>query len=306
MKFCVVGYGTVGKAVCAGLDKVDEFDYIIVDNKGEHRKTTLRDNVASCDAAIICISTPLGKDDDGNDCLDDSGVMRTINKINTFTESPIPILLKSTVNIQTLADFKQRGLTNVCYSPEFLRNDSSVEDFLSETKFIIGGDMEQSQGWANIFSQFQPIKDEAFLDIVEAGIVKLAENAFLAMRVTFFNDLYNFVEGLEWTSHGPEGEEDFTAYEVDYDSIVYALGLDDRIGHSHNQVPGPDGKYGWAGHCLPKDTTAFLEFSKILGTPLKLLEYVIELNKHHRFEQLHGEESRKECNFKKYKILDNS
>ena len=88
------------------------------------------------------------------------------------------------------------------------------------------------------------------------------------MRVTFFNDLYNLMQKAH-----PE---------LDYDSTVYALGLDDRIGHSHNQVPGYDDTFGWGGHCLPKDTAAFVNFAERQGGDLPLIRSVRKINEAHR------------------------
>jgi len=307
MKICVIGYGTVGKAVVAALDIPDEIDYVIVDPAYKEHDISLKEIIKSCDAAIICVDTP--KAWDGNS-LDDTNVQRLVNKINLYkVNSLIPILIKSTLTMGTLGEFKLRGLTNVCYSPEFLRNDYALEDFLSETKFIIGGELDQAQGWANVFSQCQPIRDEAFLDLAEAGVVKFAENAFLALRVTFFNELYNLVEDLQDEGYLEISGDEIDSMdscarselhshqvfkEMDYDSIVYALGLDDRIGHSHNQVPGPDGKFGWGGHCLPKDVLAFTDLASETDSPLSLLESAIKLNDFYRNEKKHGPERRKE------------
>ena len=259
MKICVVGYGYVGKAMVAAFEQGENIDYDIVDPAYEEYNNSLLEVMESCDAAVVCVPTPQGED---GKC-DDSIVLDVVETIGLDT----PILIKSTTDIDTLQFFKE-NYPNVCFSPEFLRGRSSVEDFLAETKMIIGGEISQAEGWVNVFAECIDIKDEAFLDIVEAGYVKYAENSFLAMRVTFFNDLYNIVEKAH-----PE---------LDYDSIVYALGLDSRIGHSHNQVPGPDDKFGWGGHCLPKDIAAFLNFADRQGVELPLIDCVRRINNVHR------------------------
>ena len=264
MKIAVIGYGFVGKAMVAAFDRNDDLDYIIVDPAYEEHHHDL-DIVESCDAVVICVPTPEGE----NGRCDDSIVWSVVRTIGI----DIPILIKSTVDIETLAFLKEH-YPNVCFSPEFLRGRSSVEDFLQETKMIIGGEISQCESWANLFGSCVPIKDEAFLDIVEAGYVKYAENSFLAMRVTFFNDLWNLMQDAH-----PD---------LDYDSTVYALGLDPRIGHSHNEVPGYDGMFGWGGHCLPKDTAAFVNFADrqvpqaSKDSALPLIKSVIEINKKHR------------------------
>jgi len=259
MKIAVVGYGYVGKAMVAAFDRADSLDYDIVDPAYEEYNQPLLEVMDTCDAAVVCVPTPQGED---GQC-DDSIVLETVETIGINK----PILIKSTTDIETLQFFKE-NYPNVCFSPEFLRGRNSVEDFLQETKMIIGGEVDQTEGWLNVFQECIPIKDEALLDIVEAGYVKYAENSFLAMRVTFFNDLYNLMNKAN-----PE---------LDYDSTVYALGLDPRIGHSHNQVPGYDGKFGWGGHCLPKDTAAFVNYAKRHECTLPLINFVREINKEHR------------------------
>ena len=259
MKICVVGYGYVGKAMVAAFEQGENIDYDIVDPAYEEYNNPLGDVAQSCDAVVVCVPTPQGED---GKC-DDSIVLDVVETIGLDK----PILVKSTTDIDTLQFFKE-NYPNVCFSPEFLRGRSSVEDFLAETKMIIGGDPNQAEGWANIFAECIDIQEEAFLDIVEAGYVKYAENSFLAMRVTFFNDLYNLMQKAH-----PE---------LDYDSTVYALGLDSRIGHSHTEVPGYDDKFGWGGHCLPKDTAAFVNFAERKDADLPLLRSVRLINEEHR------------------------
>ena len=256
MKICVVGYGYVGKAIVAAFDQGENIDYDIVDPAYKEYNNSLLEVMESCDAAVVCVPTPQGED---GQC-DDSIVLDVVESIG-FDK---PILIKSTTDIDTLQWFKE-NYPNVCFSPEFLRGRSSVEDFLAETKMIIGGEIDQAEGWMNVFQECLDIKDEAFLDIVEAGYVKYACNSFLATKVTFFNDMFNLMQKAH-----PE---------LDYDSMVYALSLDSRIGHSHTEVPGYDGKFGWGGHCFPKDTAAFVNFAERQGSDLPLIRKARELNK---------------------------
>lgn len=259
MKICVVGYGFVGKAMVAAFDESDDIDYDIVDPAFSTYNQKLEDVMESCDAAVICVPTPEGRD---GEC-DSSLVLETVQKIGTG----VPILIKSTTDISTLKYFKE-NYPNVCFSPEFLRGRSSVEDFLSETKMIVGGVYEEATWWCDVFAQCIDIIDEAFIDIVEAGYVKYAENSFLATRVTFFNDLYNLIQDADPT--------------ISYDNVTFALGLDERIGDSHSQVPGYDGQFGWGGHCLPKDTAAFVSYAQRNGSDLPLMRSVRSINDEHR------------------------
>ena len=259
MKICVVGYGYVGKAMVAAFDRGDDIDYDIVDPAYEEYNQILWEVMETCDAAIVCVPTP--QNDDGS--CDASIVTKTVDTIGKTK----PILVKSTTDIPTLELFKKE-YPNVTFSPEFLRGRHSVEDFLAEDKMIIGGEDDQCQYWIDVFKQCLMLNTTVSIDIVEAGYVKYAENSFLAMRVTFFNDLYNLMQKAH-----PE---------LDYPATAFALGIDPRIGHSHNQVPGYDGKFGWGGHCLPKDTAAFVSYAERKNTDLPLIRAVREINDKHR------------------------
>ena len=136
MKIAVVGYGYVGKAMVAAFDQGDNIDYDIVDPAYEEYNQPLLEVMETCHAAVVCVPTPEGED---GRC-DDSIVLETVEAIGIDK----PILIKSTTDIDTLQFFKE-NYPNVCFSPEFLRGRNSVEDFLQETKMIIGGEVDQAE-----------------------------------------------------------------------------------------------------------------------------------------------------------------
>ena len=80
-------------------------------------------------------------------------------------------------------------------------------------------------------------------------MVKYVTNAFLATKVSFANEIHQICEGLD----------------IDYDKVIEYATLDKRLGKSHWQVPGPDGDFGYGGHCLPKDVKALIPFSRRIG-----------------------------------------
>lgn len=259
MKIGIIGYGYVGKAMAAAFDQSDEIDYDIVDPAYEEYDQDLSTMMESCDAAVVCVPTPQRGDGSCNDSI-------VISTVETIGKDK-PIIIKSTTDIPTLQFFKTE-YPNVTFSPEFLRGRHSIEDFLAEDKMIIGGFEPECNYWIRVFKKCINLETTVSIDIVEAGYVKYAENSFLAMRVTFFNDLYNLMKDAN-----PE---------LDYDATVFALGIDPRIGHSHNQVPGYDGKFGWGGHCLPKDTSAFISFARRMNSDLPLIRSVRSINNIHR------------------------
>jgi UDPglucose 6-dehydrogenase len=103
-------------------------------------------------------------------------------------------------------------------------------------------------------------------DIKTAALYKYLMNSYLAAKVTFMNDFYQLsqAEGVNW--------KELTGLTV----------WDDRIGHTHMSVPGPDGKFGWGGICFPKDIAAIIEESLDLNAGLEILDRVEEINKKHR------------------------
>ena len=278
----VVGHGYVGKAMTAALDQNPEFAYKIVDPGYPEHDIDLLEAWAETDAAIICVPTPQGED---HRC-DDSIVIDVIEQLtNVEGGHKKPILIKSTTDIDTLRMYEMTE-NDISFSPEFLRGRHAVEDFLKEDKMIIGcNNIDTGMKWAELFEDcLGRDLDTYFLSNSEAGYVKYAENSFLAMRVTFFNELFHAVLNIETNINSPKlrTEEDFNNEYAKgsqkYESIVEALGMDPRIGHSHNKVPGPDGSYGWGGHCLPKDTLAWTEYTKAHGGFAHLMEFIRYLN----------------------------
>jgi UDPglucose 6-dehydrogenase len=136
--------------------------------------------------------------------------------------------------------------------------------FQEQKFFIIGGNNAAANTVAEIFrSRLKHVQDIRITDIRTAAMVKYGENAFLALRVTFFNEMY-----LAHKSQGCEST---------YSEFTEMLGLDERIGQSHSKVPGDDGKFGWSSHCLDKDNYELEKFSQ---SPL--IKFMRELNQIHR------------------------
>jgi hypothetical protein len=134
-------------------------------------------------------------------------------------------------------------LVTIAFSPEFLTEANSIEDFDKQTRIVVGFDyLELAEPISEVFSIAFPDATIAFLNSKEAEMTKYITNLFLATKVSFFNDMYSVCEKLG----------------INYDGTMDAVMLDPRIGKSHTQVPGPDGDRGYGGHCFPKDMSAIL------------------------------------------------
>lgn len=262
----VVGQGFVGTAVREKFK--DHFNVYTFDiNKREQSKIftknqiseeycTLSDLVESCEILFLCVPTPMfpsGKCDTGiveNAIIDIDKLAKKSNK------KPI-VILKSTVPPGTVESFnKDYKNVGIVFSPEFLTEANSIEDFKKQTRIILGIDwIEYIEPIMNVFSICFPKANIITLSSSEAEMSKYMINTFLATKVSFFNDMFRVIEGINTS-----GTID---RKMSFESIVSAMLLDPRIGKSHYMVPGPDGDYGYGGHCFPGNHTVETPYGKI-------------------------------------------
>ncbi len=250
MKLIVAGYGFVGKAVKSALKEKNEI--IVVDPK--YTDITISQH-KDADGIIICVDTP----SDANGTCDIKNIINVLDQVPLF----IPVLIKSTLSPDKLDHILNTyDQHSIVFSPEFLRAKSAIEDFANQKYMIIGGD-DPLDFWHLIFKDSLPnLKVVHKCTAQEASLIKYAANSFLAIKVSFFNHLYDICQ----------------ANGQDFDVVRHLVCQDFRIGTSHSMVPGIDGERGWGGHCFPKDTSAFVQYAKSLNQNIDLLETAIEYN----------------------------
>ncbi len=251
MKLIVAGYGFVGKAVKNAFKKKHNIE--VVDPK--YTSNRIKDFM-DADGLIVCVNTPSTKN---GDC-DISNVIDVLDQ----TPIHIPVMIKSTVTPDRakhiLKTYKNHSIV---FSPEFLRANSADEDFLNQKYIIIGGD-DPLDFWQLLFKDTLPnLKIIHNCTEQEACLVKYAVNSYLAVKVSYFNHIYDIC-----SSSG-----------LDFDTVRHLICQDTRIGTSHSMVPGIDGERGWGGHCFPKDTTALLNYAGSLKQKINLVETAVEYNK---------------------------
>lgn len=241
MNIGIVGYGILGQAIDAALK--DTYDTIIIDPpKGMYGA------IEDCGKFILCLPTP--ENEDGS--CDTSLVEQYIKYLKDKD-----VLLKSTVDPSVLEALATKY--DFSYSPEFLREHSSIADFKQQEFAIFSG--PKAVEWCNIFFEAGVhMKTVKFTDIQTAAYTKYIINTFLATKVIFFNEIAEVFNG-------------------DLEGLIDTISLDKRIGSSHMNVPGPDGHKGFGGMCFPKDTKALAYHARKKGKALKLLEEVIKINK---------------------------
>ena len=256
MRVAIIGYGFVGKALEFGLkDNVETFK---VDPK---LGTEIYDLVDfKPDVCFVCVPTPMN--DDGTQNI---SILQDVTKEITKLSISSLIVLKSTVLPKYFTELKKL-IPNIIYNPEFLRERSANEDFINSELIIFGGQKEYTEDLAKFYKNHTNCVNQTYqhTDLISASLIKYSINTFLATKVTFFNELYKLFK--------KSGSSD------SWDDIVEIISIDKRIGPSHMQVPGHDGKFGFGGACFPKDAQALFLYSDEVNAPMTLLKKAIENN----------------------------
>ena len=258
----IVGQGFVGSAVREGFS--NHLEVLTYDKDPSKNSTcgSLDELVNKTDIIFICLPTPMRS---SGEC-DLSIVDVVVSQIDEFAaklKKEKILILKSTVPPGTSERLNKEVQTcTVVFNPEFLTEANHIEDFKNQTRIIIGGPRPSSTVVKSIFRKVFPTVPIIKTGSNTAEMVKYFTNCFLATKVTFANEMYHICQKLD----------------IDYDKVTeYAL-HDTRIGRSHLSVPGPDGDFGFGGHCFPKDLNAIIFLANVLGVDSSLLSSVNRKN----------------------------
>lgn len=254
----IIGQGFVGNAVKEGLK--DCFNIITFDKiQNKSTEASLDDLVSKADVVFLCVPTPMKKT---GEC-DLSIITNILEHINLINHKNTYIIIKSTIPPGTTQKL-QNIYTNIklIFNPEFLTEANSVNDYRNQTRIILGGNHNDISYIQLIFQKCYPKTTIIRTSSTIAEMIKYVTNTFLATKISFANEIYEICNILN----------------IDYNKVIEYAKFDDRLGYSHWSVPGPDGDFGYGGHCFPKDIAALKFLANSLSLETSILDATITKN----------------------------
>lgn len=281
MKIGVIGLGYVGYSISilysikhsvfavdidkSKVDKLNNKSSLLKDNDAEKLLSTENLNlscstslshVSECTVIFICLPTNF---DHKKNSFDTSVIEETLQTLSKTQSKDTLYIIKSTVPIGFTKGINERlGINRVMFSPEFLREGTAIRDNFYPDRIIIGGNKKYHSELLDLLSSITKDKKTLLLSMSssEAESVKLLSNTFLAMRVSFFNELDSLSMELG----------------IDSKKIIDGISADQRIGNHYNNP-----SFGYGGYCLPKDTRQLFSQAKNI-VPSSIFNAIIQSN----------------------------
>jgi UDPglucose 6-dehydrogenase len=265
MNIGIIGQGFVGSAIREGLK--DFYNILTYDLDPSKCNSNLIDVTERSDIVFVCVPTPMRKDGSCDTRILESVIDDVYRVyIDSQIKKPPVLVIKSTVTPGTTQRINDNYEDMVIlFSPEFLTEANSFNDFKNQNRIVIGVPKKnKNEKTVSCFDEAYLLRDmfkKVFPSIAmpmynssEAEMCKYFINCFLATKVIFSNQMFDICN----------------AAGLSYENIKNMALLDPRIGDSHMSVPGPDGDRGFGGHCFPKDLEAMISFGMDNGAPFSV------------------------------------
>ena len=277
-KVGVIGNGFVGEAVSFAFSSIA--DMYIFDTDPSRCLNDI-EFVFKCDFVFVCVPTPMFED--GSQDL--SYVESVFEKAKS---GPIYILKSTVLPGTTDSLSKKYPNFKIIFSPEFLTERTAKLDMLTQSRIILGGELSITEKAKTLFNKRFRGKNIIQTDSKTAELTKYMNNTFFATKVSIMNEFKLLCDkiGANW------------------DDALRGFVSDGRIGDSHLNVPGHDGKLGYGGTCFPKDVNALLSFSKKHDIQLNTINGGWKTNLKVRHEKDWEEKEGRSVSFKKVNKRD--
>ena len=256
MKIGIIGNGFVGNSIAFGFSPTHE---IRIHDKDPKRTLNTIEEVLECDFIFVAVPTPMNRD--GSISL--KVVEKALQEISEKNTKNNIIILKSTMVPGSTNNFiKQFPKLNIVFNPEFLTERTAKLDFLTQARIVLGGSKRLTKRVAKIFEERFMHTYIIETDTITAEMIKYMNNIFFASKVSIMNEMKMMCDAIG----------------ANWKQALAGFAADQRIGDSHLNVPGPDGKMGFGGSCFPKDINAFISYANELRVKIPTIEGAWETN----------------------------
>ena len=239
-KIGIVGNGFVGNSVAFGFSPTHE---VRIHDKDPKKNLNTIEEVLKCDYVFVCVPTPMNL----NGSINLDVVHKALQEIEVYNTKDNIIILKSTMIPGTVKSLQQSYPSlNIVFNPEFLTERTAKLDFLTQARIILGGDKKYTSMVKQLFEERFMHSYVIETDTTTAELIKYMNNVFFASKVSIMNEFKQVCNKVD----------------ADWDMALKGFAADQRIGDSHLNVPGFDGKMGFGGSCFPKDINAFISLAE--------------------------------------------
>ncbi len=245
-KIGVIGNGFVGEAIAFTFSPINEICIYDIDPL---KSNCSINQVHNCDYVFVCVPTPMNK----NGSQDFSYIE---NVFSNATKKPIYIIKSTIIPGSTELLLNNYRNLKIIFSPEFLTERRAKLDMLTQSRIILGGNKIYVDEVEKLFLKRFKNKNIIKTDSKTAELIKYMNNTFFATKVSIMNEFKLVCDaiGANWVD------------------ALNGFSSDGRIGDSHLNVPGHDGKLGYGGTCFPKDVSSFLKFAEKLNIKLNSIK----------------------------------
>ena len=256
-KIGVIGYGFVGKAVANSFAGKEEVKVKIHDPAFPDISKSIDKIKEKCEAIFVCVPTP---QTEHGEC--DTNILEGVLEHLLGYEGIV--ICKSTAPPITYRRLENELGLKLVHAPEFLTAANATHDYINPINIVIGCKhklWKEAEKYIVPYTYFPPANVQ-YCSIAEAAMFKYVANTMLAMKVVMNNEYAAMCE----------------KYNINWENVVEIAASDERLGYSHWQVPGPDGKQGFGGACFPKDMAALLHMADELDIEMSMLLTAIRTN----------------------------